>query len=149
MLKSLAAEFYDTDITAVFFWNMSMKRVIKGIILMFIPVILYLLLYIGSDRIIKLSEGFGACIIYEEYGILCPGCGNTRSVKALLGGHFFKALKYNITIPSAAFLFLFYYYVWVLRGMGIKIKKRIKREYVVSGFILFLAVYYVLRNIRL
>lgn len=35
------------------------------------------------------------CPIYQAFGILCPGCGATRALAALLRGHLAQALHYN------------------------------------------------------
>jgi len=36
-----------------------------------------------------------ACPIHEHFGILCPGCGATRALAALLHGHLGDALHLN------------------------------------------------------
>lgn len=35
------------------------------------------------------------CIFRKATGIYCPGCGSTRALRALFGGDFFAALRYN------------------------------------------------------
>lgn len=35
------------------------------------------------------------CIFRKATGIHCPGCGSTRALRALAGGDFFAALRYN------------------------------------------------------
>ena len=35
------------------------------------------------------------CPIHHYFGILCPGCGTTRALAALLRGHLLKALQLN------------------------------------------------------
>jgi hypothetical protein len=50
------------------------------------------------------------CPIHQYLGILCPGCGTTRALAALLQGHVAEALHFNplttLLIPTAL--------VWVL-----------------------------------
>jgi hypothetical protein len=51
------------------------------------------------------------CPIYQFLGILCPGCGTTRALAALLHGHILDALRLNplttIMVPLAIFWILF------------------------------------------
>jgi hypothetical protein len=35
------------------------------------------------------------CPIYHFFGVLCPGCGTTRALTALLRGHIDEALRLN------------------------------------------------------
>ncbi|QNI37220.1 DUF2752 domain-containing protein [Edaphobacter albus] len=35
------------------------------------------------------------CPIHHYLGILCPGCGTTRAIAALLRGHLLEALRFN------------------------------------------------------
>jgi hypothetical protein len=35
------------------------------------------------------------CPIHQYFGILCPGCGTTRALAALLHGHLMEALHFN------------------------------------------------------
>ena len=44
-----------------------------------------------------LADLFPACLFRRLTGFYCPGCGNTRSVLALLHGDFLTSLRYNIT----------------------------------------------------
>jgi len=36
------------------------------------------------------------CTIHEYLGLLCPGCGATRALSALLHGHLAEALRLNL-----------------------------------------------------
>lgn len=40
------------------------------------------------------------CPIHEYFGILCPGCGATRALAALLRGHVAEALRLNALFVS-------------------------------------------------
>lgn len=45
------------------------------------------------------------CPIHQAFGILCPGCGATRALAALLRGHLREALRLNalfvLLLPAA------------------------------------------------
>ena len=43
------------------------------------------------------------CIFRKATGIYCPGCGSTRALRALFGGDFFAALRYNPFSVSVLF----------------------------------------------
>lgn len=119
----------------------------KIILLILAPFALYFIFYGMSDKIIAISDGFEKCIILEKYGILCPGCGNTRCVKALLKGHFIKAFEYNITIPLIMLMFLFYYVCYIFKTAGLKIPQFVRREKVIVFLVIVLIVYYFIRNL--
>lgn len=134
-------------VQAVIIMDSKVVKYIKIVFLAILPVVLYFILYLMSDWLISISDGFEKCIIYEKFGILCPGCGNTRCVKALLKGHFIKAFGYNITIPLLICYFLFYYYCFVLKKAGVKIVQIVSRQRVAVALIILLVLYYFLRNI--
>lgn len=59
-----------------------------------------IILYIGLGValfFLSLSDdtNFGECYIYENIGVLCPSCGITRGVKAILSLDFASSFNYN------------------------------------------------------
>lgn len=44
------------------------------------------------------------CPVYTAFGVLCPGCGGTRAVAALLRGHIEDAIRLNALVTIAALL---------------------------------------------
>lgn len=64
-----------------------MKRIFNLFILLFC--ILFVMITISGK--IKLE-----CIFKDIFEICCPGCGLTRSFKAILNLDFYSAFKYNI-----------------------------------------------------
>lgn len=44
------------------------------------------------------------CLFHEWTGLYCPGCGGTRAVKALLGGHPLLSFLYHPVVPYCAVL---------------------------------------------
>lgn len=122
------------------------KSYIKGLALLAVPVLLFVIYFCCAPLFDNISEDLSACVIYQRYGVLCPGCGNTRFVLHSSHGHFLKALRDNITIPAGAGLFLYYYIKWALGFFGIKTRDIIKREVVCLAVFALLIVYYILRN---
>ncbi|MCI9072414.1 MAG: DUF2752 domain-containing protein [Lachnospiraceae bacterium] len=45
------------------------------------------------------------CVLYQHFGLYCPGCGGTRAFVSLLQGHFLRSLWYHPLVPYAALLF--------------------------------------------
>lgn len=86
------------------------------------------------------------CQIHARSGIYCPGCGNTRSVEAMLHGNIFLALRNNITIPFLSVVLLLLYLETAIGLSGREVHLLPRKEafwYVVLG--LFVA-YFVARN---
>lgn len=48
------------------------------------------------------------CAIHQFTGYYCPGCGATRSMLALLHGHFGTSLFYYPALPFAAVLLIWF-----------------------------------------
>jgi hypothetical protein len=42
-----------------------------------------------------LSTGYPRCPIYAHLHLLCPGCGTTRALAALVRGHLVEAIRWN------------------------------------------------------
>src|SRR5947209_7197904 len=48
----------------------------------------------------KLSVLLPPCPIHEYFGLLCPGCGGTRALVALLHGHLGDAFRFNALVVA-------------------------------------------------
>lgn len=46
------------------------------------------------------------CFFHLMTGYFCPGCGGTRAVRALLGGHVVRSFFYHPLVPYGAAVFL-------------------------------------------
>ena len=57
----------------------------------------------------KVLKYMPPCVMYQAFGIYCPGCGGTRAVKALLAGHplwslYFHPFVLYATVGGGCFL---------------------------------------------
>lgn len=90
------------------------------------------------------------CFFHTYLGIYCPGCGGTRALRALLQGHFLRAVWYHPLIPYGAVIFLGFLLTQGLHRMGFrKIKGwRFHYWYLWVGASL-IAVNFIVKNILL
>lgn len=121
------------------------KRTLK-IFAVIIPIIAaagFIFLKIFADDI---TGALPPCMIYEIFGIQCLGCGNTRSVMALLRGDILSSLKFNITPVLLSTLLILLYAELVTMAFG-KHKRFLPRKgvfWIIFG--IALAGYFVGRN---
>ncbi len=66
-------------------------------------------IFLLRNRILGLAAYFPPCVFYAATGYYCPGCGNTRSVRAMLHGHLLTAVRNNVTMPFLALLLILLY----------------------------------------
>ena len=98
------------------------------------------------NYIIGLKRYFPECFFHKSTGLWCTGCGNTRSVTALLHGHILTAVRNNAAIPFLCLL-LILLYVENLAALFGKDIKLLPRRWLFWGFVLAgFMVYYVVRN---
>lgn len=93
------------------------------------------LLFLFRNSILSLTKNMPGCLFHHLTGFLCPGCGNTRAVRALLSLDFIGALKYNVTIPILL-VFAAAWYAEYIISAWIKPVKIIPRKpyfYIVLG----------------
>lgn len=123
-----------------------LSRKFKTGIVFAIPVLLALL-YIFRGNIMGLSKYLGVCVFHEVTGWHCPGCGNTRSLRALLNLHPLIAIHNNPAMPTLALIGVCAYIELVSDVIGKKIKilpRSIIFWYSVLGLFF---IFYILRNI--
>lgn len=96
--------------------------------------------------ILGLTGYFRGCTFFELTGYYCPACGNTRSVKSMLYGHFWLAVRNNPTIPFLSLLLLLLYVETVVGISGRQIKLLPRNSFFWGAVIAAFLVYYVLRN---
>lgn len=93
------------------------------------------------------------CYFRTHLGLYCPGCGGTRAFFALLHGHFLQSLKYNpITL-----LFLVDIFLNLLKPIMIRRQRKCGGSskivtvnlYYNIGFLIFIIIYFIGRNVLL
>ena len=73
--------------------------ILIAIFILIIAYILYVLL--GKPAIFN-------CLIYEKFGIYCPGCGCTRAFICLMHGKIIDSLYYNPTVLYTVIILILY-----------------------------------------
>lgn len=89
------------------------------------------------------------CVLWTFLGIYCPGCGGTRAVRSLLGGHLVKSFLYHPLVPYCAALYAVFMITWTLAKLhlfGVKegLKFRVGYFY---GMLVIIAVNFILKNV--
>lgn len=123
----------------------SMKKSVKITIAAVAPAAA-LLIYFFKDLILSLSKYLPECWILKITGFYCPGCGNTRSVRALLRGDIITSLRSNIAIPLILFLLLMLYIelLFDIFGKNVRLLPRKLSFWMILLCVIF--VYYAARN---
>lgn len=73
--------------------NLNRDKLYK--IILFACLVGYIWIYLGIFHGIYQNNNFETCFIKKITNIPCPSCGTSRSVKALLTGHFKQAFLLN------------------------------------------------------
>lgn len=110
------------------------------------PFLLAGLAFLLRKPLLALSRWLPPCLFYALTGWYCPGCGNTRSVRALLEGDFLLSLRYNITPMLLLLATLLLYAEWgtALFGRPRKLLPRTVKFWAPLGVLI--AVYWIVRN---
>lgn len=78
---------------------------VVGIILAAIAIAIAALFALFPERFALLRF---PCIFHEITGLYCPGCGGTRAVKALLGGHIITSFMYNPIVLYSVVMYIWF-----------------------------------------
>ena len=104
------------------------------------------MLFIAGRYFIRSDIPLPQCAVYRLTGFWCPGCGNTRCVKALLAGNILLAMRNNLLIPFLLFCLgvLYIENAFALAGKNVNL---LPRNFVFwMCVIAFFTIYYVMRN---
>lgn len=105
-----------------------------------------ILMYIFKEQVLGIATSLGICVFYTVTGIYCPGCGNTRCVRAMLNGDFLLAVRNNASLPFIAFLLLCLYIELVADIFGREIKILPRKPWIWYTVLGLFGVYFIVRN---
>ncbi len=105
-----------------------------------------MLLFIFRKLILKLSYFSPKCWFKTVTGYYCPGCGNTRSVRALLKGNVIESIHNNITPLLLLTLLVMLYAELVLSVFGKDVRLLPRKFPFWMAVIGTMMAYYVVRN---
>ena len=126
---------------------MKKKSILFKIFVIIMPIISIALIYSAVKLYTQYIYSIEfPCIFNLFTGYFCPGCGNTRSIIALVNGHIILSLRYNPFI-ILLFVFLILLYIELFTSTFYVHKKIIPRSnkflFVTLGIMI---VYYFIRN---
>lgn len=135
------------------FYAGEKQRMRARIMLMIISVLLLALIIIGVVCPTHLSYWVGqispGCVFRRYTGIACPGCGGTRSLRALLAGDFINAFRYNMLMPITILALLTEYVRQCIVNFTRRADWRNNRVYV-RAFVIYawsVFAWFILRNL--
>ena len=105
-----------------------------------------MVLFLMKERLLELSDKFPRCSFYMVTGYFCPGCGNTRSVRALLSGDILLSLRNNPIIPFACVIGILAYAELLIGFSGREVKLLPRKMWVWTIVIAAFVVFYFVRN---
>ena len=80
--------------------------------------------------------------LFYKPGIICPVCGATRSVFALVKGDILLSLRQNLMVIPFAVYFALLYLEYTLSVFGVKVKKVFRNGWFISVLIIVAIIYY-------
>ncbi len=118
----------------------------RRIFVCILPFAVILAAFLTAEFVLKYVRLPG-CFLYDVTGIYCPGCGNTRSVAALLKGDVLLSLRENAAVILLVIIALLYYVELLAKTFGkYNFKTPLHNRYFWLALLVLLAIYYIARN---
>lgn len=105
-----------------------------------------LVVFILRDWLVSMVVRYGVCSFNLLTGYYCCGCGNTRSVNALLHGNIMLSLRNNIAIPFLSLLLVGLYIENTFCIFDKKVCIIPRKWQVWTAIGVFFGIYYIARN---
>jgi hypothetical protein len=121
------------------------KKIPYKILTVIIPFVIFLS-FLMKKYLFILLHFLPPCPFYNSFYIYCPGCGNTRSVTALLMGDIFTSLRFN-ALPLLLLILGCLLYIELASysfGHHFKILPRKGSFYLIMALLMVL--YFIIRN---
>lgn len=116
------------------------------LITLIIPVLGCLIILLRNP-ILSLTSYLPGCFVYKYLHLYCPGCGNTRSITALLHGDLAASLRYNPIPILMLLLTVLAYLEYASTSFGKPIKLLPRKLWFYLVLIILMVIYFILRNI--
>lgn len=117
----------------------------KKILVIVVPIFAIIILYFSALFVAE-NITLPPCYFNAITGWYCPGCGNTRSVIALLNGDVLLSLRQNVMIILFIVIGFLLYLEFALNTFGIKFCSPIKNNYFLFITLGVMLVYFLIRN---
>lgn len=122
-----------------------MKRIVKILIIFMVPLSAELI-FSFRKQINCLSVMFPKCQFNKITGLLCPACGNTRSVLSLIKGDILGSL-HNNPAPAIILIILFFLYLeFIFAAFNKNIKLLPRKVFFWYTFLGLIFSFYIMRN---
>lgn len=124
---------------------MSKEKKVKLLVLAGVPLLL-ILIYFLRHQVMWVGTLFGPCLFHELTGYHCPGCGNTRALRALINLHPIISLRNNPAMILLSLIGAGYYAELAADVCGKKIKLVPRNLYFWVGLLTVMTIFYIVRN---
>lgn len=109
------------------------------------PIALVIPLYFAADFVSE-NITLPPCLIYNLFGIYCPGCGMTRSAEALLRGDIPLSIRQNAFIIAGIIICFLLYIGFVFKVFGKKPLFLLNNKKFIYTLVIISILYSVARN---
>ncbi len=109
-------------------------------------VIVTLLIKLYDIDLVKIIPAH--CILYENYGFYCTGCGGTRACMALIHGNYIESIRYYPAIIYLVVLFI-YYFIMNIISLAKKMHKKIVKPIHFYILIAIILIQWIVKNFLL